>query len=115
MAVNPSGEWLGFGCSNTGQLLVWEWQSETYILKQQGHYYNMNSLCYSQDGHYIATGGDDGKVSLTGYSVYYITKFLLHTCRKMEDQKDRDLQLSDCMMVIKVQSVHESTRFCLIS
>jgi len=40
---------------------VWEWQSETYILKQQGHYYNMNTLCYSQDGHYIATGGDDGK------------------------------------------------------
>lgn len=50
-----------------GQLLVWEWQSETYILKQQGHYYDMNTLCYSQDGHYIATGGDDGKVSLDWY------------------------------------------------
>lgn len=77
VAVNPSGEWLAFGCSNTGQLLVWEWQSETYILKQQGHYYNMNSLCYSQDGHYIATGGDDGKVSLVCYSVYSITQSLL--------------------------------------
>lgn len=77
VAVNPSGEWLAFGCSNTGQLLVWEWQSETYILKQQGHYYNMNSLCYSQDGHYIATGGDDGKVSLVCYSVYSFTQSLL--------------------------------------
>ena len=63
VAVNPSGEWLAFGCSNLGQLLVWEWQSETYILKQQGHYYDMNTLCYSQDAHYVATGGDDGKVS----------------------------------------------------
>ena len=62
MAVNPNGEWLAFGCSNLGQLLVWEWQSETYILKQQGHYYDMSSLCYSQDGHYVVTGADDGKV-----------------------------------------------------
>lgn len=23
----------------------------------------MNTLCYSQDGHYVATGGDDAKVS----------------------------------------------------
>ena len=45
------------------QLLVWEWQSETYILKQQGHYYNMNTMCYSQGGRFVATGGDDGKVS----------------------------------------------------
>lgn len=62
VAVNSSGEWLAFGCSNMGQLLVWEWQSETYILKQQGHYHNMNTMCYSQDGHFVATGGDDGKV-----------------------------------------------------
>ena len=62
VAVNATGEWLAFGCSDFGQLLVWEWQSETYILKQQGHYYDMNTLCYSQDGHHVATGGDDGKV-----------------------------------------------------
>ena len=63
VAVSPSGEWLAFGCSNLGQLLVWEWQSETYVLKQQGHYYDMNTICYSQDGNYVATGGDDCKVS----------------------------------------------------
>lgn len=62
VAVNPSGEWLAFGCKNFGQLLVWEWQSETYILRQQGHYYDINTLSFSQDGHYVATGGDDGKV-----------------------------------------------------
>jgi len=32
-----------------GQLLVWEWQSETYVLKQQGHFHDMNSIAYSPD------------------------------------------------------------------
>ena len=62
--MNPTGEWLAFGCSTVGQLLVWEWQSETYILKQQGHYYDMNVLAYSPDGQLIVTGGDDGKVAV---------------------------------------------------
>lgn len=49
--------------SGMGQLLVWEWQSESYVFKQQGHFNNMASLAYSPDGQYIVTGGDDGKVS----------------------------------------------------
>ena len=68
VAVNPTGEWLAFGCSNLGQLLVWEWQSESYILKQQGHYYDMNVLAYSPDGQLVVTGGDDGKVFLIYFS-----------------------------------------------
>lgn len=85
MAINSSGDWIGFGCSGynmcfhltnaelsghqdvvllgKGQLLVWEWQSESYVFKQQGHFNNMASLAYSPDGQYIVTGGDDGKVS----------------------------------------------------
>lgn len=49
--------------SGMGQLLVWEWQSESYVFKQQGHFNNMASLAYSPDGQYVVTGGDDGKVS----------------------------------------------------
>jgi periodic tryptophan protein 2 len=64
VAINPSGEWLAFGASRLGQLLVWEWQSESYVLKQQGHYYDMNTLAFSGDGQNIATGGEDGKVKL---------------------------------------------------
>ncbi|KZT23719.1 WD40 repeat-like protein [Neolentinus lepideus HHB14362 ss-1] len=64
VAINPSGEWLAFGAKKLGQLLVWEWQSESYVLKQQGHYFDMNTLSYSSDGQYIATGGDDGKVKV---------------------------------------------------
>eukprot|EP00906_Rhabdomonas_costata_P013218 RCo019004 len=36
-AVSPSGEWLAFGSAKLGQLLVWEWRSETYVLRQQAH------------------------------------------------------------------------------
>ncbi|RKP24687.1 WD40 repeat-like protein [Syncephalis pseudoplumigaleata] len=63
-AVNHTGEWLAFGSAKLGQLLVWEWQSETYVLKQQGHYYDMDALAYAPDGQHIATGGADGKVKL---------------------------------------------------
>lgn len=64
VAVNPTGEWLAFGAQKLGQLLVWEWQSESYVLKQQGHYYDMNSLGFSADGQTVATGGDDGKLKV---------------------------------------------------
>ncbi|GJE96823.1 WD40 and Utp12 domain-containing protein [Phanerochaete sordida] len=64
VAINPSGEWLAFGARKLGQLLVWEWQSESYVLKQQGHYFDMNTLAYAPDGQNVATGGDDGKVKV---------------------------------------------------
>ncbi|KAH9941703.1 WD40 repeat-like protein [Epithele typhae] len=64
VAISPSGEWLAFGAKKLGQLLVWEWQSESYVLKQQGHFFDMNTLAYSPDGQHIATGGDDGKVKV---------------------------------------------------
>lgn len=64
IAISPSGEWLAFGARKLGQLLVWEWQSESYVLKQQGHYFDMNTLAYAPDGQTIATGGDDGKVKV---------------------------------------------------
>ena len=64
VAINQSGEWLAFGAQRLGQLLVWEWASESYILKQQGHFYDMNTVAYARDGQTAVTGGDDGKVKL---------------------------------------------------
>lgn len=80
VAINGSGDWIGFGCSGKGQLLVWEWQSESYVFKQQGHFNNMASLAYSPDGQYVATGGDDGKVKVwnTNSGLCFVT-FTEHT------------------------------------
>ena len=64
IAINQSGEWLAFGCPSTQQLLVWEWRSETYVIKQQGHSYGMRCMSYSPDGVVIATGGEDGSIKL---------------------------------------------------
>ncbi|KAF7320212.1 Small nucleolar ribonucleoprotein complex subunit [Mycena kentingensis (nom. inval.)] len=80
VAINASGEWLAFGAKKLGQLLVWEWQSESYILKQQGHFYDMNTLAYAPDGQTIATGGDDGKVKVwSTHSGFCFITFTEHT------------------------------------
>jgi len=66
VTFNPSGDWLALGCPSLGQLLVWEWQSETYVLKQQGHagLGGMACLAHSPDGAFLATGGEDSKLKL---------------------------------------------------
>ena len=63
-SFNKSGDWIALACEGLGQLLVWEWQSETYVLKQQGHFNNMSQLAYSPSGAYVASGGEDGKVKV---------------------------------------------------
>ncbi|KAI5308316.1 hypothetical protein KEM55_006025, partial [Ascosphaera atra] len=78
--INHSGEWLAFGSSKLGQLLVWEWQSESYILKQQGHLDSMNSITYSPDGQRIITAADDGKIKVWDVaSGFCIVTFTEHT------------------------------------
>lgn len=80
VTINKSGEWLAFGASKLGQLLVWEWQSESYILKQQGHFDAMNSLVYSPDGQRIVTAADDGKIKVWDVeSGFCIVTFTEHT------------------------------------
>ncbi|XP_055853806.1 periodic tryptophan protein 2 homolog [Episyrphus balteatus] len=64
VCFNPTGDWVAMASSGVGQLLVWEWQSEQYIMKQQGHNSEMSCITYSPDGQYIATGGQDHKVKL---------------------------------------------------
>lgn len=64
ISINSTGEWIAFGSKELGQLLVYEWQSESYILRQQGHFDAMNSLVYSPDGSRVVTASDDGKVKI---------------------------------------------------
>ncbi|CAK4030952.1 Periodic tryptophan 2 [Lecanosticta acicola] len=80
VSINQSGEWLAFGSSALGQLLVWEWQSESYILKQQGHFDSMNALTYSPSGDKIITCADDGKIKVWDTtSGFCIVTFTEHT------------------------------------
>ncbi|CAK9164840.1 unnamed protein product [Ilex paraguariensis] len=77
---NDLGNWLTFGCAKLGQLLVWEWKSESYILKQQGHYFDVNCLAYSPDSQLLATGADDNKVKVwTVSSGFCFVTFSEHT------------------------------------
>lgn len=77
---NDLGNWLSFGCAKLGQLLVWEWRSESYILKQQGHYFDVNCVAYSQDSQLLATGADDNKVKVwTVSSGFCFVTFSEHT------------------------------------
>jgi len=73
VTINQSAEWIALSSSEMGQLCVWEWQSQTHVLKQQSHFGSMSSLAYSPDAQYIVTGGLDGKVnSLTASVLHYL-------------------------------------------
>ena len=63
-SLNATGDWLALGCPTQQQLLVWEWRSETYVLKQRGHAFGMRCMAYSPDGVIVCTGGEDGKIKL---------------------------------------------------
>ena len=64
--IDPTGKWLAFGCpsSMSPQLLVCEWRSETYVIKQRGHGYGMRCMLYSPDGVALATKGEDGTLNI---------------------------------------------------
>ena len=80
VTINSTGEWLAFGASKLGQLLVWEWQSESYVLKQQGHFDSMNTVVYSPEGQRIITAADDGKIKVwdvnSGFCVVTFTEHM---------------------------------------
>ncbi|CAD7950508.1 unnamed protein product [Amoebophrya sp. A120] len=105
--LNNTGEWVAVGSSAAGQMLVWEWQSETYILKQQGHHWGVNCCAFAPSGGLrnaggkqqsgataegqgnnlcnlhqavLATGGHDGKVKLWNtVSGFNFVTFAEHT------------------------------------
>lgn len=67
--LDVNGDWLAFGSTKTGQLLVWEWSTESYILRLSGISTRTSSLgltcsAYSPDGQLLATGGGDGKIRI---------------------------------------------------
>lgn len=80
ISTNKSGEWLALGSSKTGQLLVWEHQSESNILKQSSHLDTMTTLSFSPDSSRIITGADDGLVKIWDiFSGFHVATFTEHS------------------------------------
>ncbi|KAG4305381.1 hypothetical protein PORY_000937 [Pneumocystis oryctolagi] len=80
ISINKTGEWIAFGAGKLGQLLVWEWQSESYILKQQSHFDMITGVIYTPDSQNIITCSDDGKIKLWDIrSGFCIVTFSEHT------------------------------------
>ncbi|KAK6026701.1 DEAD/DEAH box helicase [Ostertagia ostertagi] len=82
VAVNNTGDWLALGCGkgSAAQLVVWEWQSETYVLKQQAHSQRILAVQYSPDGSLLGTGAEDGKVKIwNGHTAFCTVTFDEHT------------------------------------
>jgi periodic tryptophan protein 2 len=78
--INKSGEWLAFGSSKTGQLLVWEHASESHILKQSNHSDSMTALSYSPKSDRIITGAGDGNIKIWDVSSgFHIATFTEHS------------------------------------
>ncbi|KAG8346487.1 WD domain [Trypanosoma vivax] len=63
-AFSPNGEFVAFGSAHLKQILVWDWKSEAYVLKEQSHYYDINRAAITGDSNSIISGGDDGKVKV---------------------------------------------------
>ncbi|CAI5445765.1 unnamed protein product [Caenorhabditis angaria] len=82
VSFNLSGDWIAIGCGkgSAAQLVVWEWQSETYVMKQQAHSLRITSCEYSPDGSQVATGAEDGKVKIwNGRTSFCTVTFDEHT------------------------------------
>ena len=43
-AFSARGDWLALGCKALGQLLVWEWRTERYVLRQQVRYVPVHGM-----------------------------------------------------------------------
>ena len=90
VAINKTGEWLAFGSSKTGQLLVWEHASESHILKQTNHSDSMTALSYSPKSDRIITGAGDGNIKIWDVnSGFHIATFTEHSSAVTASQYSR--------------------------
>jgi len=64
LSFGAGGEWLHVGCGELGQLAVWEWRSESFVFRQQGHTGEVAGMDVSRDGALLVTGARDAKVKV---------------------------------------------------
>ncbi|KAF7277818.1 hypothetical protein GWI33_009234 [Rhynchophorus ferrugineus] len=61
ISLNQTGDWIALGCSGIGQLLVWEWQSETYLqeVKMENA---VTAITFSGNKKFVVSASLDGTV-----------------------------------------------------
>ena len=84
LTINPSGNWIAIASgvkslnyndlefeaekTSQSQLIVWDWQSESFVYNQTGtgigYTHITECVAYSEDGSTLASGGSDGKVKV---------------------------------------------------
>ncbi|CDJ42715.1 glutamyl-tRNA synthetase, putative [Eimeria tenella] len=56
VCLSYDGEWVAAAAAESSTLLVWEWRSETFVLKQQSHQQGMLCLAFSPAADAAAAG-----------------------------------------------------------
>jgi len=85
IVINPRGDWIAVASKKLGQVVVWDWRAEVYVMRQQSHQAaDITCVAYSHDGAVMATGGEDGKVKAwKGAHSHCFVTFTEHTANVM--------------------------------
>ena len=85
ISINHNGTWIAFGSKYLGQLFIWEWKSESFVYKQQGHFFDITTISYSPDASQIASGASDGRIKIWDvFNTSCIITFNEHTSKVTE-------------------------------
>lgn len=56
LSLSHDGEWIAAAAAASNTLVVWEWRSETYVLRQQSHRHGVQCVCFSPAADAAAAG-----------------------------------------------------------
>ncbi|XP_026189941.1 periodic tryptophan protein 2 homolog [Cyclospora cayetanensis] len=56
VCLSFDGEWVAAAAAESNTLVVWEWRSETYVLRQQAHMHGIHCVCFSPAADAAAAG-----------------------------------------------------------
>ena len=64
ISIDSTGSRIALASQRFGQLVVWDWRAETFVLKQQGHDHAATCCAWSPDGRLCISGADDRRVKV---------------------------------------------------
>ena len=64
ISIDSTGSRIALASQRFGQLVVWDWRAETFVLKQQGHDHAATCCAWSPDGRLCVSGADDRRVKV---------------------------------------------------